>query len=118
MSVAKKQVATRTANKAAKAKANARRKAGKAAKANARRKAGKVEAEKQGYGGRGYSFQCGGKGYKGHRPGSRKERVHKAFDRSGPGAAKQCAKRAGIKPVTLKAWLYAFDKMGEGGGDE
>jgi hypothetical protein len=45
------------------------------------------------------------KGYKGHVAGSRKGKVHEAYDRQGGDAAFTLAQKLGLKPSTARAWM-------------
>lgn len=53
-------------------------------------------------------------GYKGHRPGSRKEAVHRVYDEKGTEAAMADAVARGIKPVTAKNWFWYWAKQDGG----
>lgn len=52
----------------------------------------------------------GAAGYKGHRAGSRREQVHKAFDEQGKEAAAKLAKTLGIKETSFLSWCVSFRK--------
>lgn len=52
-----------------------------------------------------------GEGYRGHRPGSRKGEVHKAFDQEGPAAARARADELGLKPATFPNWAVHFRRQ-------
>ena len=45
------------------------------------------------------------KGYKGHNVGSRKGRIHQAFDEQDAEAAFALGQQLGLKPSTLKTWF-------------
>lgn len=47
-------------------------------------------------------------GYKGHRPGSNKGKLHKVFDEKGREAAILAAERAGIKKGTISSWMWSW----------
>lgn len=49
-------------------------------------------------------------GYKGHRRGSRKERVHEKFDQEGADAAIKLATKLGLKDGTAASWAKAWAK--------
>ena len=46
-----------------------------------------------------------GAGYKHHKPGSRKGRVHELFDNEGPEAAWTLGRRLKLKEGTLRSWF-------------
>lgn len=50
----------------------------------------------------------GEKGYKGHRPGSRKEKIHKMFDEKGAEAAMKLALKLEIKEGSAKNWISGW----------
>lgn len=51
------------------------------------------------------------KGYKGHKPGSRKGRVHEVFDLKGLEAATKFGViDLGLSPFTIKSWASAWEK--------
>jgi hypothetical protein len=47
-------------------------------------------------------------GYKGHRKDSRKEAVHKVYDKSGAEAAIKHGETLKLKPSTLRSWCQAW----------
>lgn len=49
-------------------------------------------------------------GYKGHRRGSRKERIHEEFDQNGADAAIKLAAELGLKDGTAASWAKAWAK--------
>lgn len=52
-------------------------------------------------------------GYKGHKPGSRKEQVHKLFDEKGPEAAEKFGIKEGLAAGTMKSWFGAWGRKGQ-----
>jgi hypothetical protein len=51
-----------------------------------------------------------GNGYKGHKRGSRMEKVHKTFDEEGEAAARHLAVQLGLADSTIDIWISAFKK--------
>ena len=47
-------------------------------------------------------------GYKGHQAGSRKGRVHQAFDEQDADVALALGQQLGLKPSTLKTWFATW----------
>ena len=52
--------------------------------------------------------QTRGNGYKGHREGSRKEKIHKIFDEKGADAAIKAAEKEGLASITARSWIYSW----------
>lgn len=52
-------------------------------------------------------------GYKGHRPGSRKEKLHKIFDEGGPEKAVKAAEKEGIAASTIRTWMSSWRRSDE-----
>lgn len=57
-----------------------------------------------------------GAGYKGHREGSRKEQVHKAYDDKGKDAALKKADALDIQTATARAWVSSWGPSPADGG--
>lgn len=49
-------------------------------------------------------------GYKGHKPGSRKEQVHKVYDEAGLEKAVALASELGLSPTTARSWIATWGK--------
>jgi hypothetical protein len=50
------------------------------------------------------------KGYKSHKPGSRKGKVHALYDRQGPDAAWTLGLKLKLKEGTLRSWFGSWGK--------
>lgn len=56
-------------------------------------------------------------GYKGHRPGSNKEKVHKVFDEKGKEAAIKKAASLDLSESTARTWCSSWKKGGKKASD-
>lgn len=56
-----------------------------------------------------------GDGYKGHREGSRKGKVHEAYDDKGPEAAMKLADKLGIAESSARSWIGSWGGFGKKG---
>jgi hypothetical protein len=50
------------------------------------------------------------KGYRSHKPGSRKGKVHELFDKQGPDAAWTLGLKLKLKEGTLRSWFSSWSK--------
>jgi hypothetical protein len=77
---------------------------GDAATASTGKKGGKEPAKKSGGGKRG----GGEEGYKGHRSGSRKEKIHRIYDDKGADAAFKAGEKEELSPATVRTWIGSW----------
>ena len=56
-----------------------------------------------------------GEGYKGHRPGTLKEKLHQLFDKHGAEKARPLALKTGAAPATINTSFSQFKKTGSSG---
>jgi hypothetical protein len=56
-----------------------------------------------------------GDGYKGHRSGSRKEKIHRIFDEKGADAAFKAGEKEELSQATIRTWIGSWGGVKKGG---